>query len=68
MQRGDPTKLKFECLKCRNEINIPTDRAQRVDKKNRFICLVMMLSPRVMAIKMLKMFHFFNFLLMLVKN
>ena len=40
------------------------DRAQRVDKKNGIICVVIMLSPRVMVIKMLKMAHFLDFLLM----
>ena len=35
--------------------NIPTDRAQKVDKKNGVICLVIMFAPAVMVIKMSKM-------------
>ena len=33
------------------DFNKPTDRAQRVDKKNVFICLVIMFTSRVMVIK-----------------
>ena len=50
------------------KLNIPTDRAQRVDKKNRVICLVIMFAPGVMVIKMLKMAHFSYFLLMPAKH
>ena len=44
------------------------DRAQREDEKNGVICLVIMFTPRVMVIKMSKMAHFLNFLLMTAKN
>ena len=50
------------------KLDIPTDRAQRVDKKNRVICLIIMFAPGVMVIKMLKMAHFLYFLLMPAKN
>ena len=35
--------------------NIPMDRAQRVDEKNRVICVIIMFTPRVMVIKMSRM-------------
>ena len=41
--------------------NILTDRTQRIDEKNRVICLVIMFTPRVMIIKLSKMAHFFVF-------
>ena len=41
--------------------------AQRVDEKNRIICLVMFTS-RVMVINMSKMIHFLYFLLMAAKK
>ena len=50
------------------KLDIPTHRAQRVDKKNRVICLIIMFAPGVMVIKMLKMAHFLYFLLMPAKN
>ena len=50
------------------KLDIPTDRAQRVDKKNRVICLIIMFAPGVMVIKMLNMAHFLYFLLMPAKN
>ena len=34
---------------------MPTDRAQKVQEKNGFICLVIMFTPRVMVFKMSKM-------------
>ena len=49
--------------------NILKDRAQTVDKKNGVICLVIIIfTPRVMVIRMLKVSHFPNFLLMTAKN
>ena len=42
-------------------------RVQRVDEKNGFICLIMF-PPRVVIIKMSKIAHFLNFLLMTEKN
>ena len=40
------------------EMNIPTDRAQKVDGKNGVICLFIVFTPWVMVIKMSKMVHF----------
>ena len=55
--------LNFEGLEMQ-KWNIPTSRAQRVDRKLEFICPVIMFTPQVMAIKMSKMAHFSYFLLM----
>ena len=49
----DNMKFNFECLEIQ-KCNTPTDRAQRVDKKNGFICLVIAFTPRVKVMKMLK--------------
>ena len=53
MQRGDRggKELNLEGLEMR-KWNIPQDRAQRVDKKNGLIFLVIKFAPRVMVIKM----------------
>ena len=59
-------ELNFEGFEIQ-KWNISTDRTQRVGKKNGVICLVIMLTPRVMAIKMSKMAHFLYFLLMTAK-
>ena len=40
------------------KLNIPTDRAQRVDQKNGVIFLIIILTPRFTVIKMSKMAHF----------
>ena len=62
--REDPMKFKFEGLQMR-KWNIPIDRAWRVDEKNR---VIFMFTPKDMIIKMLlKMVHFFNFLLITKK-
>ena len=45
--------------------NLTIDKAQRVDKK-RAVCVVIMLTPGVMVIKVSK--KFFYFLIMLAKN
>ena len=63
----DNMKFNFECLEIQ-KCNTPTDRAQRVDKKNGFICLVIAFTPRVKVMKMLKMAHFLYFRLMTAKN
>ena len=45
------------------------DRAQRVDKKNGLIYLVMMFTSRVMVLKMSEIaIFFFNFLLITATN
>ena len=67
MQRGDLKELHFEGL-AMQKWNIPTDRAQRVDEKNGVICLVILLTPGFMVIKMPKMAHFLYILLMTAKN
>ena len=56
---GDPTELNFEGPEIQKR-NIPTDRAQRVDHKNRVICLAIRFTSRVMVIKMSKMVHSFS--------
>ena len=66
MQRGDPMELNFEGLKMQK--SILTDRAQTVDEKNEFICLVIVFTPKVTVIKMSEMVHFLYFLLMTAKN
>ena len=57
MQRGNPTELNFEGLEMQNR-NMPTDKTQRADEKNGLICLVIMLTPRVMVIKCQKWLFF----------
>ena len=47
--------------------NISTNRAVSVDEKNGVICLVMV-TPRVMVIKMSKMAHFMYFSLNTAKT
>ena len=46
-------ELNFEVLEIK-KWNIPIDRAQRRDEKNEVIFLFIMLTPRVMVIKMSK--------------
>ena len=68
MQSRDPMELNFEGLQMLNR-NIPTNRSQRVDEKNRVICIVIIiLTCRVMVIKMLKMAYYCYFLLIKAKN
>ena len=44
-------ELNFEGLEMQKS-NIPTNTAQRVDRKNGVICVVIMFTTRVMVIKM----------------
>ena len=67
MQRCDPLQLNVWVIEMQ-EWNIPMDRPRRADKKNGVICLVIMLVPRVIVIKMSKMAHFLHFLLMAGKH
>ena len=65
MQNRDPMELNFEVLEMQ-KWNIPTHRvdeknAQRINEKNRIICLVVMLTPRVKVIKMSKKAHCLSF-------
>ena len=62
-EKGDPIELNFEGLE-----NIPTDRSQRVDKKNGVNCPVIMFISGVTAITMSKVAHFLYFLLMAAKR
>ena len=55
-------ELDFEGLEMQNEIYQWIELKEQI--QNGVICLVIMLSPRTMVIKMLKMAHFFIFLLM----
>ena len=55
---GEPIKLNFEGFEMQKR-NILMDIAQRVDEKNRVICLFMMFTHRVMVITMSKKSHFF---------
>ena len=50
-QRGTPTQLNFKGLGIQNR-NMPAESIQIVDEKNRVICVVIILSPRVLIIKM----------------
>ena len=63
---GRSKELKFKGLE-RQKWNMTTDRAQRVDEKNGATYLSIMLTPRVMVIKMSKMAYFL-YLLMRGKN
>ena len=58
-------KLNLEGLEMRKE-NMPTDKTRKVDEKMGH--LLSCYTPRVMVIKMSKMFHFLYFLLMRAKN
>ena len=55
-------ELKFEVIKMRKS-NIPMDRAQKIDKKNWVICLLIMFTPEVMVMTMSNMVHLLYFLL-----
>ena len=46
------------------KLNVKTDRGQLVAEKNGVICLVVLFTVRVMAMKMSKMFQLLYFLLM----
>ena len=58
--KGRPHRIEFEVLEMQ-KWNITTIRVQRVDEKREVICLVIMLTPKVMVVKMLKMAHFCTF-------
>ena len=64
MQRENHMELNFEGLEMK-KWNITIDKAQRVDK-NGAVCLVIMLTPGAMVIKVSK--KCFYFLIMLAKN
>ena len=56
-QRGDPIKTNFGIFQIRKWIS-QTVRAQKVDKKNGFICLVSFFPSWVMVFKLPKIVHF----------
>ena len=58
MLSGDPIILNFEGLETQNQ-NKPMGRVQRVEEKNRVICLFIMFNPGVIVIKMSKTADFF---------
>ena len=60
-------EVNFESLEMQ-KLNIATDRDQKGDEDNGVICQVIMFFPKVMAIKMSKIAHFFNFMLMTAKH
>ena len=64
---GGHLKLNFEGPGIQRW-NKPTDRDQKVDEKNVFICLVIMFTSRVIVIKMSNNGSFLYFLLMTAKN
>ena len=64
---GGHLKLNFEGLGIQRW-NKPTDRAQKVDEKNVFVCLVIMFTSRVIAIKMSNNGSFLYFLLIAAKH
>ena len=64
---GGHLKLNFEGPGIQRW-NKPTDRDQKVDKKNVFICLVIMFTSRVIVIKMSNNGSFLYFLLITAKN
>ena len=64
---GPLLKLNFEGLGMQRW-NKPTNRAQRVDEKSVFICLVIMFTYRVIVIKMSNNGSFLYFLLTTATN
>ena len=69
MERRYLIKLNLERLETQNQ-NVPMDRAERVDEKNRahLSSSYHVYSLRVMAIKVSKMTHFLYFLPVTVKK
>ena len=63
----DPVELNFEGLEMK-KWNIPTDRAQRKDRKKWVSFPVIMFTPQVIVIKMSKMTHFLYFRLIPPKS
>ena len=59
--------MNFEGLEIQNESK-SMGRVQRVEEKNRVICLFIMFNPGVMVIKMSKTADFFDLLLMIAKK
>ena len=62
-----PIELNFEGPQIQ-KWNTPTDKTWTVGVKNGVICLLIMFTPRVVVIKMLKIANFLYFLLMIAKN
>ena len=68
-EEGTPWNWTLKVLKCKNKKNQQRKPKKKMKKKkkNRASCLVIMLTPGVMVIKMCKMAHFLCFLLMPAK-
>ena len=56
--KGGPMKMNFEGFKMQKKWNISTDRVHSIDEKNGVFCLVIMITFRVMVIKMSKRVRF----------
>ena len=54
MQSWDFMELSFKGFEMQ-KMNISRDRAQLVNEKNNFVCLLIIFTPRVMELKMSKM-------------
>ena len=67
MQNGDPMKLNSESLEMQ-KLNISTDRAQRLDEKNRIIGLIIKFIPRLIFINISKSAYSLYILLIAAKN
>ena len=67
MQNGDPMKLNSESLEMQ-KLNISTDRAQRLDEKNRIIGLIIKFIPRVIFINISRSAYWLYILLIAAKN
>ena len=67
MQSRNLMELNFKGPEMQ-KLNIPTDRAQRLDEKNGIICLAIVFTPGVMVTEMSKMAQFLCVLLMKAKN
>ena len=63
----DTMELNIEGLQ-KQKWNLPTDEAQSADEKNGVIFLVIMFTPGVMIIEMLKMAYCLYFLLIIAKE
>ena len=59
--------LNFEAFEMQKQ-NMPTDRTQRIEENNGFICLFAMFILRAMIFKMTKMAHCLYVPLFKVKN
>ena len=66
-QRGDHMKMNLEYFQIQKWI-LQTVRAEKVDEKNRVICLISVFPSWVTVLKLPKKVHFCNFLLTSARN